>query len=117
MNRKESQLHKRNKMFNLIEACLSGDQTQKKFCRDNNINYFTFQSWLRKYRQSEQAVKSTEDRLTEKDFISLNFSPSTDQTSPVQEDFVIEYPNGVRFLLGADPDIKFIHELLKLETS
>ncbi|MEA3421072.1 MAG: helix-turn-helix domain-containing protein [Acidobacteriota bacterium] len=115
MSFNESRHQKRIRMFNLIESYHSSGKTQKEFCRENNINYSTFQSWLRKYRLRNQTVKTHEDSLAEKGFVPLKFSPSPDRPLLPQNGFAIEYPNGVRLFLGTDPDVRFIKELLKLQ--
>jgi hypothetical protein len=115
MHRKEVQSQKRTKMFGLIQTYKTSGQTQKQFCLDNKINYYTFQSWLRQYRQHHVKSHTRSELLTESGFIQLRPAACDESTTPGENGFTIEYPNGVRFQLGVDPDIKFIHELLKLQ--
>ncbi len=115
MNKKETRLQKKARMFKNIETYLASSQKQKVFCRNNDIKYSTFRFWLQQYRLSTGPVKTNIEQLSEKDFVPIEFSPSTDQVPGSQHGFTIEYPGGVRLMMNTDPDIQLIRELLNLQ--
>ena len=75
----------------------------------------SIQSWLRRYRQHHVKSQTKSDWLKENGFLPLEPEFSVETTVSRENNFTIEYPSGVRFLLGVDTDIKFIHELLMLQ--
>ena len=117
MNQPETRLQKRERMFALIESYQSSDQTQRDFCLENDINYSTFQFWLRQYRKNNENSETHEERLSSGGFVPIKITPSTNRTVQSNFGFQIEYPNGIRILLDAVPDIALIKELLSLQTA
>lgn len=112
MSRHETRLEKRTRMFALIETYRSSGQTQKEFCLDNNINYSSFQFWLKQYRLNNRA-ETHENRLSSKGFMPIKISPDSAQN---HFGFQIEYPNGIRIQMNTVPDIHLIRALLAPET-
>ena len=106
-----TRIQKTEQMFALIQSYQSSDLTQRDFCLENDINYSTFQFWLKRYRQDNNS-QSRDERLASGGFVPITVSPST-----VQHDFClqIEYPSGIRVSFGSVPEMGFIRELLALE--
>lgn len=46
-----------------IQEFETGELSQREFCRINDINYFTFHEWLRKYRENEGSVIEDEQTV------------------------------------------------------
>jgi len=111
MPQHENRLEKSARMFNLIESYKSSGQTQKDFCLDNDINYSTFQFWLKQYRLNNNA-ETHEKRLSSNGFMPIKVSPCSGQ---IHFGFQIEYPNGIRILMDTVPDVNLIRELLDLK--
>ena len=115
MNKKETRLQKKARMFKTIETYLASGQKQKVFCRNNDIKYSTFRFWLRQYQLSNNNDKTNIEQLSEKGFVPIEFLPSSDRVPGSQHGFTIEYPSGIRLMMNTDPDIQFIRELLNLQ--
>ena len=115
MNKKETRLQKKARMFKTIETYHSSSQSQKNFCRNNDIKYSTFRFWLRQYQLRKDTDKTNIEQLSDQSFVPIEFSPSSDRVPGSQYGFTIEYPGGVRLMMNADPDIQLIRELLNLQ--
>jgi hypothetical protein len=103
----ESRTQKRERRFKLIEQYLSSGKKQKEFCNEQSINYSNFQFWLKQYRDYQQ---EKENVTSPKGFIPIQ--PSSLRNNSYL--YVIEFPNGLRFLFETRPDIHYLRELLNL---
>ena len=115
MNKKETRLQKKTRMFKTIETYLASGQTQKVFCRTNDIKNSTFRFWLRQYQLRKDTDKTNKEQLSGQGFVPIEFSPSSDRVPGSQHGFTIEYLSGVRLMMNTNPDIQLIRELLKLQ--
>lgn len=109
-----TRLEKRERMSSLIQSYQSSNQTQKDFCVENDINYSTFQFWLRKCRENKNTIDRREKRLRSGGFVPVDISASTGEEAI---GFQIEYPNGVRIFFGSVPDMGIIRELLAFQSA
>ena len=73
-------------MFTIIEAYLSGAETQKQICQTYNISLSKFAYWLRKYRQNSSYTDS--------------FLPISVKGAKPSVNTRIELPNGVNIVLN-----------------
>lgn len=110
MHQKQNRSHKRTQMFTLIADFFSSSKTQKEFCKTNALNYNNFQYWLKQYRkQQKQKAHTQENHTPPKEFIPIKpsaFIPKAEYAC------IIEYPNGIKLILGQTPDVNILHALL-----
>jgi hypothetical protein len=81
--------HTREEMYAPIKACRNSNQSQKIYCNQQGIAYYTFQYWAKKYREG-----SSEDEVTD---TAPGFILVEVQSDPQTEQVTI--PNQLRFLL------------------
>jgi hypothetical protein len=78
-------------MLRMITSWKQSALSQKAFCEQNNIRYYVFHYWYKRYRDNQSA------EAKEKTFIPLNVSPSSafnQRTAEVE----IVLPDGKRIL-------------------
>ncbi|MGH7393563.1 MAG: IS66 family insertion sequence element accessory protein TnpA [Candidatus Rokuibacteriota bacterium] len=91
-----------------VKKYLNSGLTQKAFCQREDLVYATFQSWLRKYRTTQQPYHQASPRGT--GFIPLRVQPAV--TAPHATFCTLEYPNGVRLHLAAPLDPQLLSHLI-----
>jgi hypothetical protein len=75
----------------MIEKFIESDQSPKQFCLQEEVNYATFQYWLKRYREQSTSVKKKQPLET--GFVPLTFSSS--EVSGYRHRYTVEYRNGV----------------------
>ena len=85
-----------------IQAWQRSDQSQLRYCRENNLTYHKFVYWLSKIRRKENPVDQA--------FIPVGMKPSV---SFFPSDLEITYPNGVRLRM-ASSSMEIVGRLIRL---
>ena len=77
-------------MFELVEQWKQSNKSMKTFAEENNLTYFTFQYWCRKFKEKKKSKLS--DSAVE--FIPVSIKEPTKSTSGYPQ---IEFrlPNGL----------------------
>jgi hypothetical protein len=91
----------RQSMFSKISEWQLSGLSQKAFCEKQNLKYFVFHYWYKRYREERATVVS-------RDFIELK--PSTVSSDSFAEVFV---PNGKRVILHQPVSSDYLHTLLQ----
>ena len=91
-------------MFSLMKVYLQSGQTQQSFREKHDIARSTFQYWLRRYRQLEQADRTS----SRTGFVPLEVAPRVLGASGI----VITYNDGTRVELPVQIEASFIRQLL-----
>ncbi|MDB5247284.1 MAG: putative transposase [Segetibacter sp.] len=76
-------------MFSKIALWKESGLSQKAYCQQNNIRYYVFHYWYKRYRDQQSAVK-------ENTFVPLNVKPSTVSLSSSAIEILL--PDGKRIL-------------------
>lgn len=61
--------HTQQQMFAMIASWKQSGLSQKQYCEQNNIRYYVFHYWYKRYRDGTTTAMS-------KDFVPLNVQPS-----------------------------------------
>lgn len=84
-------LIRRQARFASIEQYFESGLNQRQFCEREQINYATFQYWLKKYRD-EMSITNPANH-DQHSFVPLSFA--SPQASTHDQPYTIEYANGV----------------------
>jgi hypothetical protein len=76
-------------MFTMIGSWKQSGLSQKAYCEQNNIRYYIFHYWYKRYRGQQDAVENAT-------FIPLNVKPSTFPVSSSAIEILL--PDGKRIL-------------------
>ena len=89
----------RDRFFSLIPVYEKSGLTQKAFCKEHHLSFFTFQYWLRKYRDKE---------VTPSSFVELKVSSGKFRASGLE----IIFPSGAKIICHDQSDISLIRSLI-----
>jgi hypothetical protein len=93
----------RQSMFSKISEWQSSGLNQKTFCEQQNLKYFVFHYWYKRYRDEQQQATAVP-----KGFIELK--PSALSSDMFAELIV---PNGMRIILHQPVSSDYLHALLQ----
>ncbi|MDX2368157.1 MAG: hypothetical protein QNK36_07110 [Colwellia sp.] len=97
-------------MFSLVEKWKESTVSQKSFCRTENVSFYKFYYWLKKYNLQNESSSSKE--LIGKGFIPINtFSPPAPKVVSILK---LSYPNGVVVECSNELSVSRIESLIKL---
>jgi hypothetical protein len=85
-----------------IQAWQQSEQSQLRYCQENNLTYHKFVYWLSKIRRKQNPVDQV--------FIPVGIKRSS---SFIPTDIEIIFPNGVR-LRVASGNMEIVHRLIRL---
>jgi len=74
-------------MFAMIASWKQSGLSQKQYCEQNNIRYYVFHYWYKRYKDEQRGVKDA-------GFVSLNVQPSPSFNADVE----LLMPDGKRIL-------------------
>ena len=77
--------------------------SQKDYCSQNNLNYHTFNIWVKKFGVGTRPRKRA--------FVALRIN---DRSQADKGSIAIRYPNGVHLTVPAAMDIQRVIELIRL---
>jgi hypothetical protein len=86
-----------------ISAWEQSGKSKKQYCRDNNISFYRFYYWYRKFNKI--------DFCNKEDFVPLRI---LDKPAIKENKIEIHYPNGVKLLLTGENNLSYLRELIKL---
>ena len=90
-------------MFSMIDLWKQSGLSQKAYCEQNNIRYYVFHYWYKRYRDQQGAVEDST-------FVPLNVKPST---FPVSNSAIeILLPDGKRILFHQPVSADYLKALI-----
>ena len=96
-------------LFVKVEWCLASTLSQAEFCEREDLAYWTFRYWLKKYRLQEALSRPLAEAPT--DFIPLRVVPTTEPAS-LSSSCVIEYPSGIVVRFNHPVDATVLAQLI-----
>ncbi len=90
------QRYSRFEMFTHVEACKRSKQSQKIYCKQQDLAYSTFQYWAKKYREEfseDEASDATPGFIP----VQVQQDPEIDQVCPPGQLHFL-FPNGIRVI-------------------
>jgi len=83
-------------MFSHLEACKRSKQSQKNYCKQQNLAYSTFQYWAKKYREEFSEDEASDETPG---FIPMEVQPDLelDQVG-VGNQLHFLFPNGIQVM-------------------
>jgi len=94
---------KQQLMFSLIEVWKKGEQSQREFCKEKDLDYNQFQYWLRRYKQANGIV--SKPRAS---FARIKVPVGLSTASSME----LVYPDGKRIIFHQPVDPTFLRSLL-----
>jgi transposase-like protein len=95
----------------MIEKFIESGQSAKQFCQQEDVNYGTFQYWLKKYREQRSAPAC--EPQTASSFVPLTFSSTS--TSRYHQRYTIEYHDGVVLHINQDIPLSLLIQLIRAQ--
>ncbi|MBN2013513.1 hypothetical protein JW960_29560 [candidate division KSB1 bacterium] len=99
--------------FDMILKFIESGQSPKQFCQAEQINYATFQYWLKKYRN--QNLPTTAKQPLEGRFVPLTLSSSASEASACGQGYTIEYRNGVALHIRQSIELHSLIQLIRAQ--
>lgn len=88
-------------MFPLVEQWLETRENQKDFCSFHRLPQAVFSYWLKKYREQDANLASSEENK----FAALSIRPDS------SIGLLVEFPNGVKIRLSGSIAPSYLREL------
>ena len=100
--------HDKQQMFLVIEGWKKSGQSQREYCKQNNIRYHVFHYWYKVYREEHQAVvKPTSP------FVQLQVQPEDNViTAATTTNVELLLPDGKGLLFHGRVEACFLRSLL-----
>lgn len=100
----------RKEMFAIMEKYLASGLSQKKFCQQENMNYSTFQSWYKKYRERHNIPPKLVSQKSH--FIAIHEQRNASSAGLFY--CQIEFPTGIIIKFAEPPTMAILTQLLQL---
>ena len=91
----------RDKMYALLDEWKSSGQTQRSFCKSNDLSYGVFKYW-RKKKEGSTSDKKKDSSSKAPSFIPITIPDSSEITTTIPVTMSIVYPNGVKLECSSD---------------
>src|SRR5690606_16019803 len=96
-------ISKQQLMFSLIEVWKKGDQTQREFCKEKELDHQQYQYWLRRYKQT------IEPGSGQSSFTQVKLKTQALTAGALQ----LVFPDGRKLIFHQPIDASFVRSLIQ----
>lgn len=100
-----NELSRKEKMSGYVNQWAESGQSMQRFCKEQNLSYYTFRGWRKKIQGSATDIKKTGRFIP----VSVKHLPG----EPVSEMIEIHYPGGIAVKLPQNTKAGYIRTLIQ----